>query len=49
MEDDPTNKDNRLYKVFPVIQGVQQNCLKIQPEVCHSIDEQIIPAKTKYN
>ncbi|CAB3977807.1 Hypothetical predicted protein [Paramuricea clavata] len=48
-KDDPDNKDNRLYKVLPVIEGVRQNCLKVEPEISHSIDEQIIPAKTKYS
>ena len=48
-KNDPGNKDNRLYKVMPVVEGVRQNCLKIEPEECHSIDEQIIPAKTKYS
>ena len=46
-KDESGNKDNQLYKVQPVIEGVQQNCLKIEQEICHSIDEQIIPAKTK--
>ena len=32
-----------------VLDHVQENCLKIQPEVENSIDEQIIPAKTKYS
>ena len=48
-KDESGNKDNRLYKVQPVIEGVRQNCLKIEQEICHSIDEQIIPAKTKYS
>ena len=42
------NKGNRLYKIQPVLDHVRENCLKIQPEVENSIDEQIIPAKTKY-
>ena len=48
-KDDPANKGNRLYKVQPVLDGVRQNCLKLEPESNHSIDEQIIPAKTKYS
>lgn len=48
-KDESGNKDNRLYKVQPVIEGVRHNCLKIEQEICHSIDEQIIPAKTKYS
>ena len=47
-KDDPGNKDNRLYKVLPVMEGVRQNCLKIEQEICHSINKQIIPAKNKH-
>ena len=43
------NKGNRLYKIQPVFDHVQENCLKIQSEVENSIDEQIILAKTKYS
>ena len=28
---------------------MRNNCIKIEPEQEHSIDEQIIPAKTKYS
>jgi hypothetical protein len=42
------NKGNRLYKVQPVLEHVRNNCLKIQPEVENSIDEQIT-AKTRYS
>lgn len=48
-KDEPMNKDNRLYKIQPVLNTVRQNCLKLEPEVNHSIEEQIIPAKTKYS
>ena len=41
------NKDDRLFKVKPLLHGVRANCLKIEPERIHSIDEQTIPAKTK--
>ena len=41
------NKDDRLFKVKPLLDAVRANCLKIEPERIHSIDEQIIPDKTK--
>ena len=41
------NKDDRLFKVKPLLDALRANCLKIEPERIHSIDEQIIPAKTK--
>lgn len=43
------NKNNRLYKIQPVLEHVRNNCQKIVPEVENSIDEQIIPAKTRYS
>lgn len=48
-KDEPMNKDNRLYKIQPVLDTVRQNCLLVEPEINHSIDEQIIPAKTRYS
>ena len=41
------NKDDRLLKVKPLPDAVRAKCLKIEPERIHSIDEQIIPGKTK--
>ena len=37
----------KLAKIQPVIDIVREQCLKVSPEESHSIDEQIIPAKTK--
>jgi len=43
------NAENKLYKIQPVLDHVRNNCIMIEPEREHSIDEQIIPAKTKYS
>lgn len=40
---------SKLSKIQPVIDIVREQCLKVIPEERHSIDEQIIPAKTKYS
>ena len=48
-KDLPENKNNRLYKISPVVDAVRANCLKIEKEKILSVDEQIIPAKTKYS
>lgn len=48
-KDNPKNVGNKLFKIQPVLDHVRENCLLIEPEVVHSIDEQIIPAKTKYS
>ena len=45
---DPATKD-KLFKISPTLQKVREQCLKIPPEECHSVDEQIIMAKTKYS
>ena len=45
---DPATK-NKLFKISPILEKFREQCLKIPPEECHSIDEQIIPAKTKYS
>ena len=39
----------KLFKILPILESVRQQCLKISPEERHSVDEQIIPAKTKYS
>ena len=43
------NKNNKLYKIEPVLNHVRGNCLTIEPEQNQSIDEQIIPAKTSHS
>ena len=45
----PENIDNKLLKIQTVLDHVRNNCFLIEPEREHSIDEQIIPAKTKYS
>ena len=43
----PGNKNDKLFKIGPVIEAVIENSIAIEAEPVHSIDEQIIPAKTK--
>ena len=43
----PENSNDKLFKVIPLLDLVRNNCIKIEPEKGDSIDEQIIPAKTK--
>ena len=38
---------DKFFKVRPLLDLVRNNCIKIEPEQHHSIDEQIILAKTK--
>ena len=46
-KDKPGNKNDKLFKIHPFIEAVRENSMAIEPEPVHSIDEQIIPAKTK--
>ena len=43
----PGNKNDKLFKIGPVIEAVRENSIAIEAEPVHSICEQIIPAKTK--
>ncbi len=40
---------SKLAKIQPVIDIFREQCVKVNPEECHSVDEQIIPAKTKFS
>ena len=40
---------DKLFKIKPVLESVREQCIKIQPEQSHSVDEQIIPAKTRFS
>ena len=41
------NKGDKCFSVKPLLEAVRANCNKTEPEVNHSINEQIIAAKTK--
>lgn len=43
------DSNDKLAKVRPVIDAVRDCCVLVEPEEFHSIDEQIIPSKTKYS
>ena len=42
------DETNKLLKIQPIIDAVRQRCIEIEPEEYHSIDEQIVPSKTKF-
>ncbi|MEM6686592.1 MAG: transposase [Bacteroidota bacterium] len=48
-KEQPENKNDKLFKIRPVLDAIQENCSKIEPEPVQSIDEQIIPAKTRHS
>ena len=41
------NSPDKLFKIRPLIDLVQKECTKVEPEKYHLIDEQIIPCKAK--
>ena len=49
LKDTNENRGNKLYKVEPVLDALRKNCQRIEQEECMSIDEQIVPAKTKFS
>ena len=40
-------ENDKLFKVKPILDVLREECVKIEPEEYLSIDEQIIPRKTK--
>ena len=43
-KDKPENKGDKCFKVKPLLEALRTICDKIESDVIHSIDEQIIPA-----
>ena len=42
------DSDDKLFKMKPIMEPVRNECIKIEPEQFQSVDEQIIPSKTKF-
>ena len=40
---------DKLFKVRPIIESIRKQCILISPEESHSLDEQIIPSRTKFS
>ena len=45
----PHDNGDKLFKISPIIEAVRKECMKIEPEEYQSVDEQIIPSKTKHS
>ena len=43
------NGEDKLAKIRPLILALRNQFVKVEPEEYHSVDEQIIPSKTKYS
>ena len=42
------DKNDKLAKIRPIVDIVHNQCIEVEPEEYHSMDEQIIPSKTKF-
>ena len=43
----PDKETDKLAKIWPMIKAIRNQCVNVEPEEYHSVDEQIIPSKTK--
>ena len=43
------DKNDRLAKIRPIVDIVRNQCIEVEAEEYHSVDEQIIPSKTKFS
>ena len=49
VNNDEIDKNDRLTKIRPIVDIVRDQCIEVEPEEYHSVDEQIIPPKTKFS
>ena len=49
VNNDDIDKNDKLAKITSIINAVRDECVKVEPEEYHSVDEQIIPSKTKFS
>ena len=47
-QDTEHDANDKLFKIKPILEAVRKECVKVEPEEFHSVDEQIIPSKTRY-
>ena len=40
--------NDKLFKIKPILEAARKECVKVEPEEFHSVDEQIIPSRTRY-
>ena len=49
VNNDEIDKNDKLAKITPIVDNVRNQCIEVEPEEYHSVDEQIIPSKTKFS
>ena len=49
VNNDEIYKNDKLAKIRPIVDIVHNQCIQVEPEKYYSVDEQIIPSKTKFS
>ena len=49
VNNDEIDKNDKLAKITPIVDIVRNQCIEVEPEEYHSVDEQIIPSKRKFS
>ena len=44
-KENPEHKNDKLFKIRPILEGIRANCIKIEPQEVKLIDKEIIPEK----
>ena len=49
VNNDEIDKNDKLAKIRPIVDIARNQYIEVEPEEYHSVDEQIIPSKTKFS
>ena len=49
VNNDEIDKNDELVKIRPIADIARNQCIEVELEECHSVDEQIIPSKTTFS
>ena len=49
VNNDEIDKNDKLAKIRPIVDIVRNQCIEVEPEEDHRVDEHIIPSKTKFS
>ena len=49
VNNDNVDATDKLAKIRPIIKAIRDECVKVEPEEHHSVDEQVIPSKTSFS
>ena len=49
VNNDEIDKNEKHAKIRPIVDIARNRCIEFEPQECHSVEEQIIPSKTKFS